>query len=459
MKKNNKYLVVTFVLIAQTILAISSGLIAIYYSKKDHIPPNVYVGSVFVGNRTRTEAIDMIKDHFDSKINNGKLVIKYGNGEDYFVKYSEIKAVPDYNKTIMNALNNKDGNRGFLLNLINDYFSDRNRVIYPEIVFEEELLAKKIDEIALLVHKPAKDAQVDIIDDRVVKVREEKGLRLNVSKTLKMISSEIGKSLEEPLELTRGAGGEITVIEPYQTLEKLKGLEGIIAFYSTEIKQPNIEEYVSDAVKAIDSVTVFPKGDTKTENNKFFSFNKCLRDSGIEIERVNDGYNIVASTLYAVLLKTDIGMDSIKRSKNQNSVDYILPGLDVKIDGQDNDLTFVNSLTHPVKIFAEIKDKKINVRLVGKEKADSNDIEIGYSIVQRFIPPVVTTVNYDLKPGEKKWLYQGKEGIEVEVYKNKRKNGSKIKELLYIDKYEAVDAILQTSPDTQYTQNNTEIMK
>lgn len=452
-KKNNKYIVVTIVLIVQTVLAISSGLLALNSSKKDRIPPNVYVGSVFVGNKTKAEAIALIKEHFDSKISNGKLVIDCGNGKDYFIKYSDINAVPDYDKTIMKAFNN-NSNRGYLINLINDFFSSRERVVYPEMTFDKEVLAKRIDEVALLVYKPAKDAQVGIMDNKVVKIEEEKGLKLNTNKTIEMISDEIGKSLEAPLELTKGPGGEITVIEPYQTLEKLKGLDEIIAVYSTEIKKPNIEEDVLEAVKAIDSVTVFPKSDANSENNNFFSFNKCLRDSGIEIESVNDGYNIVASTLYAVLLKTDIGIDSIKRSKNQNSVDYILPGLDVKIDGQKNDLVFVNTLTYPIKIFAEIKDQKLNVSLIGKGKGEKNDIEIGYSIVQRFIPSVVTTVNYDLKPGEKKWLYRGKEGIEVEVYKNTRKNGNKIKELLYVDKYEAVDAILQTSPDVQDIKND-----
>ncbi len=444
MVKHNKKLAITLVLIIQVTLAITSGLYVIYIANKDLIPPCTYIDSLDIGNKTRVEALSSVKEYYNETAENGELVIELSKENNFSIKLKDIDAVIDYEKTIDQAFNGKRG----LLSLLKNYFSKKQDVIYPFVKHDGNRLRKKIEEMAVLVYKPPINAVVVLKDGEVVKVDEQNGLKLNVEYTFNKIKNELGMYLRIPFKLERGTGSAVSVLEPEITLKKLEGMDSIIAHYSTRIKDSKMENDAVEAAKAIDSLLIMPMdGNSAVHNKSSFSFRQQLSNSGIIIERPNEVYNQVASTLYASLLKTGMEIDSIKRSKNLCQVDYIMPGLDVIVDGKDSDLEFKNTLDFPIKIFAKVQNETINIYIVGSKKLGKVGIELEESVVQKFMPSVVTTVNYDLKPGEEKWLSNGKEGIKVEIYRNVVMSGEKAKELLYTDKYEAVDAILQTSPE------------
>ena len=89
MLKNNKGYIVMFVLLSQTILSITLGMLSLHFSSKGHILPNVYINSIDVGNLTKSEAVSIVKEHYDKLSENSSLVIRYDDRE-FKIKLSDI---------------------------------------------------------------------------------------------------------------------------------------------------------------------------------------------------------------------------------------------------------------------------------------------------------------------------------------------------------------------------------
>jgi vancomycin resistance protein YoaR len=82
-------------------------------------------------------------------------------------------------------------------------------------------------------------------------------------------------------------------------------------------------------------------------------------------ENDNEGYDLVASTLYAALLKTGMPVDLITRLPHKMAVDYIEPGLDSWISGNAGDLKFKNPFKNKIAIFAERIEDRVVVAIAG----------------------------------------------------------------------------------------------
>ena len=81
--------------------------------------------------------------------------------------------------------------------------------------------------------------------------------------------------------------------------------------------------------------------------------------------------------------------------------------------------------------------------IVGRRDYNYSEEEIEVKITQRIEPSILKVVNYDLKPLEERVINSGKEGIEVEVYRVSKEKDKKSSELLYVNSYETVGAIVQ----------------
>ncbi|MGI6668682.1 MAG: VanW family protein [Acetivibrionales bacterium] len=159
------------------------------------------------------------------------------------------------------------------------------------------------------------------------------------------------------------------------------------------------------------------------------------------MKTITKGMTMVASTLYAALLKTGMPVDCITRLPHKMAVDYIEPGLDSWISGNAGDLKFTNPFKNNIAIFAEQNEDRVVVAIAGSLADKPEKSEISTEIVQRFEPPVYYVENNNLKQGEKLILNPGKEGIVVNVYRNGI--------LIGTDEYEAEKAIIQIGPGSR----------
>lgn len=439
MPKSNKSLIILLLLLSQSILALLLGLFALYSLQRGHILPNIYVDSQYIGSMTKDQAIGTIENYYNSLSDDKELHIKWSDGE-YSINLGDINAVIDYDATVDQALviNGEEN----IVNLIRGHFTkkDRKSVIYPVVRFEDEKLRDKIKELSMMVNKPPVDAKAYLKEGSLEKDAERIGTKLNVENTYKKIRDQFGRYLNTSITLEYGANNDITKVMPQTTLKELDGVNTVISEFSTRIKYPEMEENIMKAASSIDGVEI--RGRCSEE----FSFYNHLIGHGLDDNPVYNEYSQVASTIYGALLKAGISVEVIKRNRNDTQVDYAEPGLDVKFEGEECDFKFKNTLSSSIILFAKVEHGNLQVYIAGSKKDASIQRDIRIREIQRFEPSLYSEVSYDLKPGEKKVVSYGREGIEVEVYRVSKKNGEENEELLYSNKYNAVAGFIQVGP-------------
>lgn len=441
MLKHNKAYIIMLILFFQTVLSITAGMFSLHISSKGHILPNVYISSLNVGNYTKTKAASAIKEHYDKLSEDSSLLIKYDDDKEYRIKLSDIDFSIDYEATADKAYCINENN--MFERIIKGFFSNSKITVYPVVNLSEEKLKKHLEELALLVDKVPVNAQIHFQNGEISKISHQMGVKLNIPNSIEKIKNEIGSQLDGVIEFNAQNNFEINWVWPEVTIDDLNRIDAVISSYSTSIINPEASEYIVQAAEALNGSLVMGE-DFDNGKYKEFSFVNRLKEKGISLEEINEGYNQVASTLYTALLKTGINVDYIDRKKHEAIVEYIDPGLDVEISG--GDFTFKNPFDFPMAVFTQHDDKNITVYIVGRKDNGYSEKEVEAKVIQRVEPTVLKVVNYDLKALEERVVNNGKPGIEVEVYRVAKENDKNNSELLYANSYDAVETIIQVGP-------------
>lgn len=440
MLKNNKGYIVMLLLLSQTILSITIGMLSLHISSKGNILPNVYISSLNVGNHSKDKAMSVIKEHYNELAENSSLLIKYGDDKEYKIKLSDIDFSIDYEATADEIYYINESSR--FARIIKGFFSKDKITVYPVVNLNEEKLKKHLENLALLIDKAPVNATISFQKGKINKTPHQLGMKLNIPNSIEKIKSEIQSHIDTAIEFNIENNFEMNWVWPELTLADFSGVDSIIASYSTPILNNETSEDVKRAAKALNGFLVMGS-DLNNGKYKEFSFVKRLKEKGIYLEEKNEGYSQVASTLYAALLKTGIDIDYIDRNKHETTVEYIEPGLDVEISEAGGDFVFRNPFDFPIAVFTDWDDGNITVYIVGRRDYNYSEEEIEVKITQRIEPSILKVVNYDLKPLEERVINSGKEGIEVEVYRVSKEKDKKSSELLYVNSYETVGAIVQ----------------
>ena len=150
--------------------------------------------------------------------------------------------------------------------------------------------------------------------------------------------------------------------------------------------------------------------DTTLLNGESFSFLAKLTE--IDSFYNEETANFIASTLYSAVLKSEI--DIKERHSQHRLPDYLVPGIEVKVDAdRKQDFAFVNNTNRPVIIYAFIKDDRLDIELYSFESEtkvlyDASNIEI----VQ---PRTIYRLTSTLSAGQERVLEKGKNGLRVQV--------------------------------------------
>jgi hypothetical protein len=181
-------------------------------------------------------------------------------------------------------------------------------------------------------------------------------------------------------------------------------------------------------------------GETTLLNREQFSFLQKLEEATGQYDA--ETANFVASTLYSAVLQSEL---EITERHSQNVLpDYLVPGVEVKVDKKRNlDFTFVNRTNSPVIISTMLKDGRLLIELYSY----MSDDKITYNVTNKEIIEARTI--YRLSPnlsiGQERVVEQGKDGMRVRVYK-KISNGSfETEELVSRDFYPPKNKVVLVS--------------
>jgi len=443
-------IVLTFALFLITALVSTIGFLVVSFLTKDQLPPGISIGQIDIGRMSEQEAIQKLEEYYGNIFKNDYANIDYevqNTRKSFKIKYSEIEMSLKAQETVDFAISQKG--RNAFERVIFSYFIPKKIKAPLNIEFNHDKLKKNLMSLAALIEKKPKNANIYLLNGKLTKDVSELGINLNIENSIEKITRSISEDVNATIVFDYKDNYEINTVNPEFSQEKLEDIEDIIATYSTEIKSKENEEYIKLAVKAINKVWLNGSADSRNKPVEF-SFNNYIRKEKELMEKNNEGYNQVASTLYAALLLTDIDRSGVTRVSHEYAVDYIEPGLDVVVFGDTIDFKFVNSMESPIMIFSSVKNNKITVSIAGKKKDKSIVNNLKIDIEDRYPQSVINVEDESLDQGHKKVISRGKEGVLVKVSLQTEKAGVVVdRKELYKQKYKPSDSIVQIGSENK----------
>lgn len=439
MNKLHRTSLALFLIIIQTVFAIAAGTAAIYKKSLNSVPSGVDVDGLAVGGMSYDAASVKIDAAYTEKMENSSIELQMEDGTVYKVPFSQIDAQISPDATIESI--KKISSINELPALLNSYFGHSRHDIDPVINFDEGKLRLALIELSKKTRVEPVNAKIDCNNGTIEKTAEYDGIELNVANTVDTIKKMLSEDPWSPIKLSRAKNYELTTIIPEIGLKDYDDIQIVLSEYKTPIIDAELKNGISAAVDSINGLILDPNSESGTVDT--FSFIECLSSKGTTFDNDDDGYDQVASTLYAAILLAGLPDPKINitRMAHELAVDYIEPGFDAWISGNGGDLKFTNSFDSKIAIFAKMEDGYVKVTIAGSVD-NKNNYEIRSEIAQKFAPTVYNVENRSLKPGERVVLSRGRDGMLVNVYRNN--------ELISTDKYDAEKSIVQIGPNTPW---------
>ena len=432
------------VLFLQTLISITIGLVFLYIANIETIAPGVNVNGIDVGGCGIDSTQDVLKEKLDSTIENAQLRITVDDNDIYTINCKNIDAHIDYDATVSKSYSNNKILR--TINLLSGHFLKKQKDISPEISYNEGKLRTNIEEFANNFNVNPQNANIKYENGEIIKQDHKEGLEVNVDSIFDTLSNQMGFFINNPLNLYTDRSNCFKSIEPEITIGHLDGVNEIIAQAYTPIALFDDYSDIESVILVLDKLFIPPA----SQNPEEFSFEKCLKENKISKLSNMQGLNATATTLYQALLIAGIDKEAISRVPNENTVEYAMPGTDASLSG-NNDLKFTNTLDSKLVFFAGIESNHIVIRIAGEKKEEGVSCVLENEIVQIFEPPIIYSQNSELLSGETQVVKVGKEGLNVNVYRIKIKDGKEInREKLYTDKYKATETIIYVGLKTRF---------
>lgn len=440
MVKNRKTPLIFLLIAIQSALAITAGIAVLLNASLKSVPAGVTVDGISIGRKSYSDAASYIETKYADKLKSGSLVLDIEGSEPIEVPFSKIGAAVDANATLQSL--KSFGNIRNITELLNLSFNNRKKDIRPAVKFDENKLRVELAKLSEKLYIEPENAAITFEGGVVKKKADTSGLKLNINNAAEVISKQLSEDPWKPVELTKLNNYVLQTVDADVTMKDFDDIQQILAEYTTVILDSELDDSIRAAVDAINGAVIMPNGD----KDSVFSFVDRLKSKDNNFDNDNEGYDQVASTLYAAMLTAGIPKEAIVRFPHKLAPDYIEPGLDSWISGNTGDLRLSNPYPNRLAVFARVDGDSLTVAIAGSMANKEEDCDISTEVVQRYAPAVYYVENNSLKPGEKIVLNPGRDGVMVNVLRNGN--------LIYTDQYEAEKSIIQIAPGSNWRNSN-----
>lgn len=422
----------------QSILAVTSGIVALVFVSSNTVPPGVTAGATSIGGMSYDKAAAAVEAEYSSWLGSDFLKLRNTDGRIFEIPFSQIDVAVDGGSTL--APLKTVSMISDIPELLQQHFSNHKTVLLPVVTFNESKLRMALVELSQKLNIEPSDAAIYYKDGIIGKKADTPGVSLNVSNAVDVVRKQLSENPSEVIELDDDSGQVLQDVDASVKIKDFDEIRHLLAEYTTYIMDEELSKSIQLAVDSINGIILPAAGNDN--NAVVFSFVEQLKRSDAKFENDNEGYDQVASALYAALLTAGMPAGSIVRLPHKLAPDYIESGLDAWISGNAGDLKFTNTTGRKIALFAQRNADRVTIAIAGSRPDGDGKYVISTEIVQRFAPPVYYVENSSLQPGEKIILNPGKEGVMVNVYRNG--------ELISTDSYEAVKSIVQIAPGSEW---------
>lgn len=420
MKKNIKIISASVVL---ALLLGTTGYLS-YQISSDKILKNTYVSGVYVGNMTKSEAVEKLKSSKELS----DIVIKYGD-KTWSTPVSDLNVKMDYQKMVDDAYSYNRSN-GFVSNLIATLKGDfgSKKFISATMSYDKETLKSKVETIKKELDSKVKNATLSADENgNVTVVKEEAGREVDVDKNTSLIAKNMSMG---KLKTTL----DVKLEEPSIKSDLFKGIDTILSSYSTTFGGLSGRDY--NIIKSTNE-----SGGIILKPGEEYSFNGItgektiangyrtapVIESGKLVAGIGGGVCQTSSTIFNAALLS--GMEITERRSHTIPSDYVKIGRDATVfDGNPGqDLKFKNPYKHNVYIKNFISGNKVVSQIFGS-KEDVQNIDIVTSLLSSYGAGNKVINDPSLPAGKKVVSEYSRPGYKAVTYRIfKDKQGNKIK--------------------------------
>ncbi|SEF50722.1 Vancomycin resistance protein YoaR, contains peptidoglycan-binding and VanW domains [Caloramator fervidus] len=399
----------------------------------DKICKGVYINNVYVGDKTKNEAISLLDAKFNKPLYEKELVLKY-NDKEYRINLKDLGVKFNVEKAVEQAYAiAKEGN---MLKQVIDRFKLKNNGINIdlELNYDESKIENIIKKISREINKQPKNATINFVNGKFVVKEEECGIKVDESSLISMISESIkGQNLYVDIP--------VIVEKPKIKAEDLRKIKTKISSFSTKYSSSDINRVgnLKIAAESINGTLIMP--------GEVFSMNKVLGPrvaakgykeapviiNGTLVPGLAGGICQVTTTVYNAALLANLQI--LERRPHGLKVAYVPPGRDATISGNSIDLKFKNTTNFPIYIRAWLANSHVNVVFYGANQDPNIKVVVESKVIER----IPTTTEYIKDPtlpeGEKIIEAKPIDGVKSVTYRKVYRNGILIKEELISKDY------------------------
>lgn len=394
------------------VLAVLGAAWAVLQLRSQVVYSGVSVAGLDLGGRTAQQARDALSRRSE-EIASARLVLAFKDLERT-ATIGELGGRLDVDACVRAAL--AVGRRGNIIQRLKEIISAKHKGRDLPLVFsfDDTVLLSYLTPIARRINRPPVDARLSFNSGSVRVVPEQPGLRLDLAENASHIKKEINSGATYIRLITE-------VVPPRLKASDFRGIDGIIASYSTSYKtwERSRAHNIKRACRAINGFLLKP--------GRVFSYNAVvgprLRKNGYLdapqfvrgkiVEGTGGGVCQVSTTLYNAALLANLKIR--ERSHHSRPVAYVPLGRDATVEYGLLDLKFENTTNVPIYISAFAENGRVTINIFGKRS--NQQVEILTSGHKLIPPDVHERQESRLKPGESVVEQPGREGHRVEVYR------------------------------------------
>ncbi|MGL4449665.1 MAG: VanW family protein [Sarcina sp.] len=394
-KKKKKYIII----VAIIILLLITGSLFFYNANKkinsyvNKIYPGVTINGVDVGGKTKEDAKNLIEVNLLEQVKDKTITLLAGE-KSIVVEYSKIN--PEYKVDIaLNKALAMGKNESVLKQ--NSYIK---KGIKQEVKVEFGYDEKVVDDYLTTLNKdvtvPAKNATLEVVEDKFNIVSAENGLELDVEKAKAILDENIDcdiNIMDDKIEVP------IREQLPKVTDELISEIDTKFGSASTSFNTGdwNRTENLKVATGNINGTVLMP-GET-------FSYNEVVGErttargfkagasfSGSEIvQSIGGGVCQISTTLYQAVMRS--GIRSTERTNHSMRVGYANPSEDATVAWGYLDYKFKNIYDSPIFIQGIITDGIVTFNVFGNKEDIGNKTFELVGVTTGSVNPGSTRVN------------------------------------------------------------------
>lgn len=420
LKQRRKPAWILFVLI-QAFLGSCIGIFALSGYQIERLPAATYINDINIGGLDFQEASVVLNDYNDLLMRKGRVEIAV-NHDRYTISYDQIDGRMDVDETLDKIFNELSGNS------INHLVVGENaRTVHePVVVFNTGKLSAEIENIFSQYGREPVSDSYRIENGRLVYTPEISGIRADYTALERRITAHIHSLSQEALVIEQD-DPEIFVAFSSDNGEDKEAFKFIVSSAHIRLAETdrNEEEGILEGLNG----STIPSGE-------MVQLSKMLDLSGLTLEGRQDLVNRTATAVYQAFLPIE-GITPVNRRPSEMVLPYSEPGLEAVISGENGDLVLENSTGQTLMLLCEIRDKSLHCYVISPENIPSGVLVAHKKDVVE--PPVIYSVNSDLKKGETRIVTEGREGFTIHV---ERVIGND-RGTLYTDRYDPVSRVVE----------------